>query len=467
MERENMFMNESNNSLFPFPMQNEQHGTSEQLQNYFFNPNWDNSMDQNDTFESALSSMVSSPVTSNAPAASCENIVLRELIGRLGSICHSAQVSPHSYMHGNNSTTNSCYSTPMNSPPKLNLTMMDHQMRANLGDLLFPGSLAPIVPEPGFAERAARYSCFGNNGRNGESPVEVSGYQRMVVEEYKNVSLSLQEDKSSLSDHNDGNSRKRKSVSKGKGKDVHSSISIKEDNDAAEKNELSAKRSKTEDNEKGKDGTENGNKKENKDDQKDYIHVRARRGQATDAHSLAERVRREKISQKMKFLQDLVPGCNKVTGKAVMLDEIINYVQSLQGQVEFLSMKLATINPGMEVNIEALLSSKDMLHSRASLPNGPFPSHNSASAYPFQSQQVPSLHAAIPNVSEMPLLPSLIDSAMGRSRSMQEPLGNYSEVTTQASSVWEDDLQSVVFGQNQTHNFYGLIATGPQMKVEK
>lgn len=68
----------------------------------------------------------------------------------------------------------------------------------------------------------------------------------------------------------------------------------------------------------------------------------------------------------MKFLQDLVPGCSKViliepvalevivfilttilcsvvlkidlflqvTGKAVMLDEIINYVQSLQRQVE-------------------------------------------------------------------------------------------------------------------------------------
>nr|QJQ51237.1 bHLH transcription factor bHLH25.3 [Gardenia jasminoides] len=66
----------------------------------------------------------------------------------------------------------------------------------------------------------------------------------------------------------------------------------------------------------------------------DYIHVRARRGQATDSHSLAERVRREKISERMKCLQDLVPGCNKITGKAGMLDEIINYVQSLQGQVE-------------------------------------------------------------------------------------------------------------------------------------
>uniref|UniRef100_A0A2P2J643 Uncharacterized protein MANES_14G046300 n=1 Tax=Rhizophora mucronata TaxID=61149 RepID=A0A2P2J643_RHIMU len=65
-----------------------------------------------------------------------------------------------------------------------------------------------------------------------------------------------------------------------------------------------------------------------------YIHVRARRGQATDSHSLAERVRREKISERMKMLQRLVPGCDKVTGKAQMLDEIINYVQSLQDQVE-------------------------------------------------------------------------------------------------------------------------------------
>ncbi|KAH6770707.1 transcription factor BIG PETAL P [Perilla frutescens var. hirtella] len=76
----------------------------------------------------------------------------------------------------------------------------------------------------------------------------------------------------------------------------------------------------------------------------DYIHVRARRGQATDSHSLAERARREKISERMRILQDLVPGCNKVIGKALVLDEIINYIQSLQRQVEFLSMKLEAVN---------------------------------------------------------------------------------------------------------------------------
>ncbi|KAK4748349.1 hypothetical protein SAY87_014935 [Trapa incisa] len=87
-----------------------------------------------------------------------------------------------------------------------------------------------------------------------------------------------------------------------------------------------------------------------------YIHIRARRGQATNSHSLAERVRREKISERMRMLQELVPGCNKITGKAVMLDEIINYVQSLQQQVEFLSMKLATLLPNLSTDLERVLS---------------------------------------------------------------------------------------------------------------
>ncbi|KAL5200793.1 hypothetical protein ABZP36_021996 [Zizania latifolia] len=65
--------------------------------------------------------------------------------------------------------------------------------------------------------------------------------------------------------------------------------------------------------------------------------VRARRGQATDPHSIAERLRREKISERMNNLQDLVPNTNKAD-KASMLDEIIDYVKFLQLQVKVLSM---------------------------------------------------------------------------------------------------------------------------------
>ncbi|CAF2059196.1 hypothetical protein Bca4012_099732 [Brassica carinata] len=106
---------------------------------------------------------------------------------------------------------------------------------------------------------------------------------------------------------------------------------------------------------------------------KDYIHVRARRGQPANSHRLAEsvllpsemlmfvfgyQVRREKISEMLTLLQDLVRGSSRITGKAVSLDKIINYVQSLERQVELLYMKLATINPRMKSNRNAALSIK-------------------------------------------------------------------------------------------------------------
>ncbi|KAK3231182.1 hypothetical protein Dsin_003063 [Dipteronia sinensis] len=139
---------------------------------------------------------------------------------------------------------------------------------------------------------------------------------------------------------------------------------------------------------------------------KEYIHVRAKRGQATNSHSLAERVRREKISERMRLLQELVPGCNKITGKAVMLDEIINYVQSLQQQVEFLSMKLATVNPELNIDLERILS-KDILHSRSGgLPILGFsPGMNSSQPYPHglfpgTMPSIPSTNPQFPPLSQ-------------------------------------------------------------------
>ncbi|CAL5206131.1 unnamed protein product [Lathyrus oleraceus] len=135
-----------------------------------------------------------------------------------------------------------------------------------------------------------------------------------------------------------------------------------------------------------------------------FIHVRARRGQATNSHSLAERVRREKISERMRLLQELVPGCNKITGKAVMLDEIINYVQSLQQQVEFLSMKLATVNPELNFDVERLLS-KDILQSRLGLGIGGFVPGISSS-HPFPNSSFQGNMVGLPSSStQFPPLP--------------------------------------------------------------
>ncbi|XP_020195706.1 uncharacterized protein [Aegilops tauschii subsp. strangulata] len=119
---------------------------------------------------------------------------------------------------------------------------------------------------------------------------------------------------------------------------------------------------------------------------RDYVHVRARRGQATDSHSLAERVRREKITLKMKMLQDLVPGCNKVIGKALMLDEIINYVQSLQQQVEFLSMKLSTVNPQLDFDTLSNLLHKDMNQALDPSASTVFPLESAGTVYPLCDQ---------------------------------------------------------------------------------
>ncbi|KAI4337088.1 hypothetical protein L6164_015542 [Bauhinia variegata] len=152
-----------------------------------------------------------------------------------------------------------------------------------------------------------------------------------------------------------------------------------------------------------KDNTQSGEAtKEN------FIHVRARRGQATNSHSLAERVRREKISERMRLLQELVPGCNKITGKAVMLDEIINYVQSLQQQVEFLSMKLATVNPELNFDVERILS-KDILQSR--IGTGPITGYGTgiSLSHPFPSGSFQGPLPSLPGTSpQFPPLPSQI-----------------------------------------------------------
>ncbi|XP_074285770.1 uncharacterized protein LOC141611194 [Silene latifolia] len=188
--------------------------------------------------------------------------------------------------------------------------------------------------------------------------------------------------------------------------------------------------------------TSKDNSKASEGQKQDYIHVRARRGQATDSHSLAERVRREKISERMRYLQDLVPGCNKITGKAGMLDEIINYVQSLQRQVEFLSMKLAAVNPRLEFNIEDLIAKEVLAACSSSLPtmgvspdltNPNYPQYNSI-------QQInPACGSEILNSIDM-----------GIRRSVSTPISmpetffdtsSFNQITN--SLQWEPDLHNI------------------------
>ncbi|CAI0428048.1 unnamed protein product [Linum tenue] len=65
--------------------------------------------------------------------------------------------------------------------------------------------------------------------------------------------------------------------------------------------------------------------------------TRAKRGFATHPRSIAERVRRTKISERMRKLQELFPVTDKQTNTAEMLDLAVEYIKDLQKQVK--SMK--------------------------------------------------------------------------------------------------------------------------------
>ncbi|KAG7598270.1 Helix-loop-helix DNA-binding domain superfamily [Arabidopsis suecica] len=289
-------------------------------------------------------------------------------------------------------------------------------------------NMAQFPADSGFIERAAKFSFFGCGSfsemmmNQQQSSLGVSestglflqdtqipsgskldnGSLKDVSKLVKDRSINVSEDSQSCGGNGPDdakcgdtsskgfNTKKRKRI----GKDSETNQSHRVEQCGEEQEDKKQKEEQSPNSNVNKTNSE----KQASDSLKDgYIHMRARRGQATNSHSLAERVRREKISERMKFLQDLVPGCDKVTGKAVMLDEIINYVQSLQCQIEFLSMKLSAVNPVLDFNLESLLA-KDALQSSAPT----FP-QNMSMLYPPLSY-LSQTGFMQPNLSSMSLL---------------------------------------------------------------
>lgn len=350
-------------------------------------------------------------------------------------------------------------------------------MFLSTGSEIFPLSLSQFPSDAGFTGRAARFSCFSSSvypfmapdtsdsivethmQKNDAGRIEVLKDRSALIDQSSNSESPMKDPRekelSEFSEQEFSGEALERSPNSSRGgfgtiKRKRSNQDFETDNKQKEEKSSSAlgivKSS-------GKNSKENGQAPK-----EDYIHVRARRGQATNSHSLAERVRREKISERMKFLQDLVPGCSKVTGKAVMLDEIINYVQSLQRQVEFLSMKLAAVNPSIDFNVEGLFS-KDLFHIR----NG------SSSAIGFSTemihQQLHPSHQGLIQVG-MPGVMNTSD-ALRRALNLQLPsTSGYKEAAQQMPIAWEDDLNNVVqmtYSNNlplKTHGLNGAARDG-------
>ncbi|CAA2934090.1 transcription factor PIF1-like [Olea europaea subsp. europaea] len=136
-----------------------------------------------------------------------------------------------------------------------------------------------------------------------------------------------------------------------------------------------------------------------------------KRSRTAEVHNQSERRRRDRINEKMKALQELIPRCNKVvefmymfslswleriqllnikSDKASMLDEAIEYVKSLQLQVQMMSMGCGMV-PVMYPSIQQFIPAMGMwmgMGMGMGMPNRPVVPHPSlpGSAVPNPSR---------------------------------------------------------------------------------
>ncbi|CAL4940572.1 unnamed protein product [Urochloa decumbens] len=87
--------------------------------------------------------------------------------------------------------------------------------------------------------------------------------------------------------------------------------------------------------------------------------ISTKRSRAAAIHNESERKRRDRINQKMKTLQKLVPNSSK-TDKASMLDEVIDYLKQLQAQVQVMSrmssMMMPMAMPQLQMSVMAQMA---------------------------------------------------------------------------------------------------------------
>ncbi|CAJ2639561.1 unnamed protein product [Trifolium pratense] len=92
----------------------------------------------------------------------------------------------------------------------------------------------------------------------------------------------------------------------------------------------------------------------------------ARRNRAAEVHNLSERRRRDRINEKMKALQQLIPHSSK-TDKASMLEEAIDYLKSLQLQLQVMWMG-SGMQPMMLPGFQQYMSQMSMGMTTPSFP---------------------------------------------------------------------------------------------------
>uniref|UniRef100_A0A0D3A3N6 BHLH domain-containing protein n=1 Tax=Brassica oleracea var. oleracea TaxID=109376 RepID=A0A0D3A3N6_BRAOL len=178
-----------------------------------------------------------------------------------------------------------------------------------------------------------------------------------------------------------------------------------------------------------------------------------KRSRAAEMHNISERRRREKINEKMKALQELIPRCNK-TDKASMLEDAIEYVKSLQLQIQMMSTGGGGMMTMMYApNMQRFIAPSAMGMDRP--PFIPFPgmalprqAHMAGLGppYPPPRYPFPNVQAFDPNQPQFPGYMNPYSQFVGLQQMQQPPpptqLQNQSQVSfSQASSSKEPEDQ--------------------------
>ncbi|KAL5196938.1 hypothetical protein ABZP36_000450 [Zizania latifolia] len=167
-----------------------------------------------------------------------------------------------------------------------------------------------------------------------------------------------------------------------------------------------------------------------------------RRTRAAEVHNLSERRRRDRINEKMRALQELVPHCTK-TDKASVLDDAIEYLKSLQFQLQIMWMTPG-IAPMMFPAAHQLMPPMSMGLNRAYNMNNPLS---------IQMPQIPSPAINAPDVpSKMhndnricePRNPSLHPNDTFTATAQVQGLFPYGFQTAQHNEIHEELLASAV-----------------------
>ncbi|KAG6699041.1 hypothetical protein I3843_08G050400 [Carya illinoinensis] len=224
-----------------------------------------------------------------------------------------------------------------------NICMMDEK---NIG------SFVTVFPGAGMCETAGINEDISLNGKDkldDGSPAEVaiSGKELLPKRKFDTQESHRKAKEKTSSQSSYQNARKKPRVSR----DVQKS----EKNEQSKKKQKLSNSSHEEESNAGRDGQSSTSYMNSEDDASQETNAgattdseasaplnlsggktRASRGSATDPQSLYARKRRERINERLRILQNLVPNGTKVD-ISTMLEEAVNYVKFLQLQIKLLS----------------------------------------------------------------------------------------------------------------------------------